>query len=56
MGERLRGELQREAAGRAAGSGGLLHLEGGGGGRGAVEAGLQPGQAPQLPGVPPART
>ena len=48
LGERLRGELQREAERRAVGPGDLLHAEGGADTYGAIPTYLQPGQAPQL--------
>ena len=44
-------ELQREAEGRVAGQGGLLHAAGGEGADRAVQADLQPHQASQLTGL-----
>ena len=51
MGERIRGELQRQAEGRVAGPGGVLHAAGGAGADRTVPPNLQPNQAPQFPGL-----
>ena len=52
MGERLHRELQRQAEGRVAEQGGLLHAQGA---DGAVQADVQPCQAPQRPRLQAAR-
>ena len=56
LGERIRGELQREAEGRTAGSGGVPHFAGGAGADRAVPSDLQRGQAPQFSGLPATST
>jgi transposase InsO family protein len=52
MGERLRGVLQRQVAGRAAQRGDLRYAVGGAGARGAVEETLQHGATAQRTGLP----